>query len=313
MRVASHNGIDNRQTGDPSDIADDVMDLKVHLVQRLLHVLHVDAGHLNEVFTMPHQGTNFTDGLFGAKVCLQYADRVQVLKPLAIQNIGFTSGNMVDMLSVDQMHFNAPSLQDLKQRNPVNPSRFHRHGVHVALLQPIRQLMQVFCKSRKRSYRFGIAIGWDCNKDLCRSDINTTGIRSHHRQTPIQVAMFSSLLCHGSPPYMKYGNEPGVQKIEISQAGSAQQNACCLSPMLLRTGLGSNSLTGSLKQAPMGKRPTLTIAVRQFLNNLMPRTGPASMRSSSLLLIWPRTSWHYSLAKEGWTRPQENIAKPPLW
>jgi hypothetical protein len=26
---------------------------------------------------------------------------------------------------------------------------------------------------------------------------------------------------------MKYGNEPGVQKIEISQAGSVQQNACC--------------------------------------------------------------------------------------
>jgi hypothetical protein len=70
------------------------------------------------------------------------------------------------------------------------------------------------------------------------------------------------------------GNEPGVQEMEISQAGSSQQKKYCASPMLLRTSLGSNSLTGSPKQAPMGKRPTLTVAVPNFLVHSMAWTGP---------------------------------------
>src|SRR5215510_14768436 len=62
------------------------------------------------------------------------------------------------------------------------------------------------------------------------------------------------------------GNEPGVHKMEISQAGSSPRNHYCASPMLWRTGLGSNSFTGSPKQAPMGIRPTLTVAVPVFYN-----------------------------------------------
>src|SRR5439155_5990573 len=34
--------------------------------------------------------------------------------------------------------------------------------------------------------------------------------------------MFSSLHRHGSSPFVKSGNEPGVQEMEISQAGSSQ-------------------------------------------------------------------------------------------
>jgi len=44
--------------------------------------------------------------------------------------------------------------------------------------------------------------------------------------------------------------------------------------MLLGTGLGSNSLTGSPKQAPMGTRPTLTVAVPGFLVHAMDWMGP---------------------------------------
>src|SRR5206468_13031477 len=55
------------------------------------------------------------------------------------------------------------------------------------------------------------------------SDVNTASIRSHFRQTPVQLSMFSSLgLRHGSSPFVKSGNEPGVQEMEISQAGSSQ-------------------------------------------------------------------------------------------
>ena len=53
--------------------------------------------------------------------------------------------------------------------------------------------------------------------------------------------------------FLNYGNEPGVLDMKISQAGSCNRKTVCYaSPMLLRTGLGPNSSTGSLEQAPVG-------------------------------------------------------------
>src|SRR5207253_484865 len=46
------------------------------------------------------------------------------------------------------------------------------------------------------------------------------------------------------------------------------------SPMLWRTGLGSNSLTGSPKLAPWGKRPTLTVTVINFVADGRDGFGP---------------------------------------
>src|SRR4029434_4013816 len=45
------------------------------------------------------------------------------------------------------------------------------------------------------------------------------------------------------------------------------RNRNCASPMLLRTGLGSNSSTGFESQTPMGIRPTLTAAVSCILRS----------------------------------------------
>ena len=85
-----------------------------------MHVLHVHARHLHEILPMSHQGTNLANRLLRAERRLQQADRVQVLKPLAIQHVRFSTGNMVHMLGIDQMDFDTPSLQNLEQRDPIN-------------------------------------------------------------------------------------------------------------------------------------------------------------------------------------------------
>ena len=40
-----------------------------------MHVLDMDAGHLNQVFAMPHQRANLTNGVFGAKRPLRYLQK----------------------------------------------------------------------------------------------------------------------------------------------------------------------------------------------------------------------------------------------
>src|SRR5438128_4626974 len=251
--------------------------------------------HLNEVSAMPHQRTNFADGLVPAKRGRQQTHRMQILKPLAIEDVGLATGNVMHMLSIDQMDINAPRFQDLKQRYPVHAGRFHSHRVHSALLQPVRQGVQILRKGRKRSHRFGVPIGGYGNKDFRRSNINTAGVWSHYGQTSLQFSMLSFVcLCHGSPPLMVRQRARRARFGNLFSGIIATQNSCCASPMLWRTGLGSNSQTGSPKQAPMGYTIYAYRCREGFLKHVTAWTGPCQMQSSLLLLRRPQDGSGYS-------------------
>src|SRR5271157_491674 len=62
--LARQNSIDNRHTCGACQVADYVMELDVHLVQRLLHVLNMYCRHLNQTFPVPPHRSNSADRLW---------------------------------------------------------------------------------------------------------------------------------------------------------------------------------------------------------------------------------------------------------
>ena len=58
IAFASQDRVNNRQPSDTSDIADDVVQLQIHLNHRLLHVLHMLAGSRHHFRTMPPDRSN---------------------------------------------------------------------------------------------------------------------------------------------------------------------------------------------------------------------------------------------------------------
>src|SRR5438034_6987128 len=141
-------------------------------------MLQMHTGHLNEVLERPHQGAKFANGVFEAKRSPQQDHRMQILKPLTNEHVRLAPGNVMHMLSIDQMNFNTPRFQNLKQWYPVHSGGFHSHRVHTTLLQPVRQSMKILGKRRKRSHRFRIAIGGYGDKNL-RSEEHTSELQSH--------------------------------------------------------------------------------------------------------------------------------------
>ena len=85
---------------------------------------------------MTQQGTQSTDLLRGSERNLQQSDRMQVLQPLAIGNIRFTSGHVFHMMSIDQTPFEAALFEDLEERNPEHSRGLHGYGFDPATLQP---------------------------------------------------------------------------------------------------------------------------------------------------------------------------------
>ena len=91
VSFAGENGVDDRESGHPGDIADHMMQLQIHLVQRLLHALDMGRGGLNQALTMPKQRAQAADALGRpkrggqqaneCKYCSHWQSAISVLRP----------------------------------------------------------------------------------------------------------------------------------------------------------------------------------------------------------------------------------------
>ena len=143
VSLAGHDGFDNRHPRLASDVADDVLELHVHLCQRLLHVLDVMRSVLHQHGPLAQVAAQTPDVRLGTEGSRQQTVGVQLLEPLAVQDVGLATGHVLDAPGVHQHHPKAPFLQHSEQGYPVHPGGLHHHRLHAALGQPVRQAIQV--------------------------------------------------------------------------------------------------------------------------------------------------------------------------
>src|ERR1700732_222458 len=70
------------------DVVKNAMNLKVHLIQSLLHMQDVLGCHLNQAAAMSPERSYGADEPRWPKTGTEQSNRVQVLAPLAIRNVG---------------------------------------------------------------------------------------------------------------------------------------------------------------------------------------------------------------------------------
>jgi len=87
----------------------------MHLIQRLLHVLNVFDGPLDQIVAMAEETAELADGLRRSKRRRQQPIRVQLLQPSTIKAIRFrASRDIFDVASIDESNFKAAGFEDLK-------------------------------------------------------------------------------------------------------------------------------------------------------------------------------------------------------
>src|SRR6056297_341514 len=114
------------------------MDLKVHLSQRLLHMLNMTGSGFDQVVSVSEQGPNSTNVLSRAKRAPQQSNRME---PLAILNIRFPAGNVFNMPGVNQDNIKSIGVHNLEYRNPVYAGGLHGDGFNAALFEPLSGLV----------------------------------------------------------------------------------------------------------------------------------------------------------------------------
>ena len=101
---------------------------------------------------------------------------MQLLDPLAIENIRFPSRDILNVTCIDQLYFETAAFKQFEQRDPINSRRFHGYRGDAALLQPIGQGNKIASESAKLPHRhFSAAFGHSYHMSF-RPDINTCGV-----------------------------------------------------------------------------------------------------------------------------------------
>ncbi len=141
--LSSNNRANDGHARHAGDIRDHVMELQVHLRQRLLHVLDVRVGIVQQALTQPEIGPERRDVAFRPETGPQQAIGMQPLQPLCVADVGLAAGDMLGVAGIDEHHIDAVLIEDLEGRDPIHAGGFHRHGLHAALPEPLRQALQI--------------------------------------------------------------------------------------------------------------------------------------------------------------------------
>src|SRR2546426_10605798 len=113
VRLAADDVTENAQAGDARDIADHDGELEVHLDQRLLHALDVRRRALHQGLAVPQIGAQRRDGRGGSEATAQQPDAMELLDPLAVDDVGLVAGDTLYVTRVDEHDVEAAPLEDL--------------------------------------------------------------------------------------------------------------------------------------------------------------------------------------------------------
>jgi hypothetical protein len=130
-------------------------ELDVHHVQGFLHMLDVRGAVADQHASMADEGAEDADIIGGAEGALKQTVSVELLDPLAVENVGLATWDILDMAGVDQENLKTALVEDFVDRDPIDAGGLHGHGVDAAGLEPISQVMQ------------GTGIGLEAPDGLC--------------------------------------------------------------------------------------------------------------------------------------------------
>ncbi len=177
VAFAGENGFEDEQAGDAGQVADDVLNLEVHLRERLVQMADMVGGVTDERVAMAQERTHRADRFGRAEAGTQQADGVEILQPLAIGDVGLFAGNIFGVAGVDQADFDLRGFEDLKEWNPIDAGRFHRDGSDATLFKPITDEQKVIGEGGEGADGSGVGIERDGDLDLRGADVDAASVR----------------------------------------------------------------------------------------------------------------------------------------
>ena len=168
---------DDGKAGLAGDIGDDEGEFEVHDLQSLVHMLNMLSTALDEGSAVAGVSSGGTGVFIRMERAAQEAEGMKLLDPLAILNIRFTTGDIFEMMSIDEFDIKAAVIKDFKDGYPVDAGGFHGDGGDAAGREPIGELMEVGGKGGEGTDGLVITVRGNTDPDFGGTDIETGGVK----------------------------------------------------------------------------------------------------------------------------------------
>lgn len=143
VALAIEDGLDDGHAGETGDVGDDRSEFDVHQLKGLLDVLDMRGPHLDEIIAVADVSAKRTDLRGRDEGATQKAVGVELLDPLAVENVRLLAGDILDMASVDDKDFKAASFKDFEGGDPVDTGGLHGNGIDLSSFEPISEGMEI--------------------------------------------------------------------------------------------------------------------------------------------------------------------------
>ena len=156
--LARDDRAEDAHPGRTRDVGHGMVQLQIHLHQRLLHVLNVRGRVLDEPLAQPQIGAQLDDRLAWTEAAAQQPVLVQLLEPLRVVDVRLPPRHLLDVARIDQHDLEAAGLEDLEDGNPVHARGLHRDGRDADGVQPVGERVQVATEGAERPDRRRVTV-----------------------------------------------------------------------------------------------------------------------------------------------------------
>src|SRR5215213_2406209 len=162
VTFASDDCFDNAHPAGTLDLADHIVQLQIHQLECLLHVLHVRCCYADMVVTQPYVGAQLPYGLLRNKAAPQKSGTMQMVEPLTVLYVALTPANGTSMSPVDQVGIDSERFEDLHQWKPENTRGFHDGDRHAVLAEVAGRVDKILGERREVLDRLSFDRDVDC-------------------------------------------------------------------------------------------------------------------------------------------------------
>ena len=112
----------------------------------------------------------------GPEAAAQQANTVEFAQPLRVLDIAFAARHVLDVARVDEQNLEPARLEDVVDRDPVDPGGFHGDTGDATGNEPVGQPLEVGGEGAERLHRGRVPIGRDRHEMVGRATVDAGDI-----------------------------------------------------------------------------------------------------------------------------------------
>src|SRR5579862_362592 len=176
VALAGEDRLDDTPSGHSGDVAEHLMYLQVHLLERLLLALDLLGTALRQALAMTPVGAQLYYIGRREEAAAQETKGMELAQPARVPDVALASGHVTGMAGIHERDLETGVLEHLVDWDPIDARRLQDDGTDPTLLKPDGHLLQVGGSAAEGAHTGSVSVLGNGDIMGLRADVNAGGV-----------------------------------------------------------------------------------------------------------------------------------------